>query len=69
MKLTSRQRDIYDFIEGFMKKFQYAPSTREIQTRFGFKSQTAAVNHLKALTDKGFIKRPSVRSRKLILLK
>jgi len=33
------------------------PSTREIQRHFGFASQTAAVNHLKALERKGCLKR------------
>ena len=33
------------------------PSTREIQRHFGFASQTAAVNHLKALERKGFLRR------------
>lgn len=33
------------------------PSTRAIQRHFGFASQTAAVNHLKALERKGFLRR------------
>jgi repressor LexA len=39
------------------------PSTREIQEHFGFASQTAAVNHLRALEKKGMIHRQPGKAR------
>ena len=39
------------------------PSTRELQQHFGFSSQTAAVNHLRALERKGAIKRQAGKAR------
>ena len=39
------------------------PSTREIQTHFGFASQTAAVSHLRALEKKGAIVKEERKAR------
>ena len=43
------------------------PSTREIQHHFGFRSQTAAVNHLRALESKGKIRRLPGKARGVAL--
>jgi repressor LexA len=63
MTLTKRQRQILDFIADNQSRFGIVPSTREIQTHFGFASQTAAVNHLKALEKKGAITRHPGKAR------
>ena len=55
--LTKRQREIMDFVQSRRAELGRMPSTREIQRFFGFASQTAAVNHLKALEKKGFLRR------------
>ena len=47
--LTERERNILDFIQREQREKGITPSTREIQRHFGFASQTAAVNHLRAL--------------------
>ena len=46
-----------EFVREWRSRKGKMPSTREIQRHFGFASQTAAVNHLKALGRKGFIRR------------
>ncbi len=43
------------------------PSTREIQEHFRFASQTAAVNHLKALERKGVVQRMAGKARAVSL--
>ncbi len=43
------------------------PSTREIQQHFHFASQTAAVNHLKALEKKGAVQRLAGKARAVAL--
>lgn len=53
---TARQAEVLDFLKAYRKARGYSPSTREIQEYFGFQSQTAAVNHIKALTKKGLVK-------------
>ena len=46
-----------EFVREWRSRKGKMPSTREIQRHFGFASQTAAVNHLKALERKGFLRR------------
>lgn len=55
--LTRRQQEVLDFVRKRRSRTGKMPSTREIQRHFGFASQTAAVNHLKALERKGCLKR------------
>ena len=43
------------------------PSTREIQSHFGFASQTAAMSHLRALERKGVIRRLAGKARAVVL--
>jgi repressor LexA len=62
-KLTPRQREVLRFIEEFQLKHGVVPSTREIQAEFGFASQTAAMNHLRALERKGVIQRQRGKAR------
>lgn len=61
--LTDKQQAILDFIELEQERSGIMPSTREIQEHFGFASQTAAVNHLKALERKGAIQRLAGKAR------
>jgi repressor LexA len=65
--LTSRQQQILDFIADSQARTGIIPSTREIQQHFGFASQTAAMNHLRALQKKGFVQRPDGRARAVAL--
>lgn len=65
--LTARQQEILDFLEGEMNRSGIMPSTREIQEHFRFASQTASVNHLKALEKKGVIQRLAGKARAVSL--
>ena len=56
-ELTARQQEVLDFIRRQQQETGFPPSSREIQTHFGFQSQTAAMNHLRALERKGVINR------------
>jgi repressor LexA len=62
-RLTTRQKQVLDFIEECQTRTGVVPSTREIQEHFGFASQTAAVNHLRALARKGVIQRMAGKAR------
>jgi len=53
--LTDRQAAVMDFIRDFYAQEDRLPSTRDIQTFFGWKSQTGAVSHLRALCRKGYL--------------
>lgn len=61
--LTDRQQQVLDFISEAQSLTGVIPSSREIQEHFGFASQTAAMNHLKALEKKGVIQRQAGKAR------
>jgi repressor LexA len=63
VSLTSRQQQVLEFIQEAQAASGVIPSTREIQSHFGFASQTAALNHLKALERKGVIQRQAGKAR------
>jgi repressor LexA len=65
--LTKRQRQVLAFLENEVQQTGVMPSTREIQQHFGFSSQTAAVNHLRALERKGAIQRAEGKARGVAL--
>ena len=65
--LTQRQRQVLDFVERRHRQTGITPSTYEIQEHFGFASQTAAVNHLRALERKGAIGRLAGKARGILL--
>jgi repressor LexA len=62
-KLTARQQEVLDFIRQQQQQTGFPPSSREIQAYFGFHSQTAAMNHLRALERKGVIRRTARKAR------
>src|SRR5947209_18002434 len=61
--LTDRQQEVLTFIEEQQRENGLPPTTREIQAHFGFQSQTAAMNHLRALQKKGAIKKLPGKAR------
>lgn len=66
--LTNRQQQVLAYIQEAMEQIGVMPSTREIQEHFGFASQTAAVNHLRALEKKGVIQRYAGKARAMALV-
>lgn len=62
-ELTSRQKEVYDFLVDFWQTRGYPPSIREVAANFGFRSTRAVVDHLGALERKGWILRTRERSR------
>jgi repressor LexA len=67
MELTSRQREVFNFIRGFIKEKGYPPSVREIGEHFDIYPR-AAFDHLKALERKGYLRRRGSMSRGLEVL-
>jgi len=67
MELTSRQREVLNFITTFIKGRGYPPSVREIGEHFNIYPR-AAFDHLKALERKGYLKRRGSMSRGLEIL-
>jgi repressor LexA len=69
MKLTKKQSEILQYITKCLQEQGYPPTIREIAERFSLESTGTVRDHLKALTDKGFIKRIPGVSRGLKLIK
>ena len=65
--LTERQNEILDFIRGQQENTGFTPSTREIQGHFGFGSQTAVMDHLRAMERKGVLERQPGKARSILL--
>jgi repressor LexA len=63
MALTRRQREIYDFVREFIEENGYSPSLEEIGARFGLSSVATVHKHVQHLTEKGYLKKSSHRSR------
>lgn len=66
--LTTRQREIYDFIKSKIQGRGYGPTVREIGQEFDIKSPNGVMCHLKALQKKGLIHREPNMSRAIQLL-
>jgi repressor LexA len=62
-KLTARQQQILELIQGAISRTGAPPTRAEIATELGFKSANAAEEHLQALARKGVIELVSGTSR------
>lgn len=65
MSLTKRQRQILDYLTGYINKKGYAPSFEEIAEKMGYASLATVHEHLTNLEDKGVIRRSYNASRGL----
>src|SRR5690606_24364037 len=68
LPLTTRQREILDYLNDFIQQHGYAPSLEEIGRRFNLSSLATVHKHLTNLQEKGFIKRAWNRSRSVELV-
>lgn len=66
--LTSKQKDVYNYIRDRIRARGYGPTVREIGERFNITSPNGVMCHLKALERKGFILRDPKRSRAIQVL-
>ena len=66
--LTSREREVLDWLIEYVRHNTYQPSIREIGARFDIKSTKTVSEMLQSLADKGWIERNSSRSRGVRLL-
>lgn len=64
-KLTRRQQQVFAFIQKQQQVAGLTPSLREIATHFGFRSTTAAADHVSALRRKGAIHQADGKARAL----
>ena len=65
MPLTKRQKEILDFLEGFVVENGYPPSFEEIARNFGYTSLATVHEHLENLRSKGYIRKSYNASRSI----
>src|SRR5207244_9486119 len=63
--LTKRQKELVDYLDGYIIKHGYAPTLEEIGAHFGLSSLATIHKHLTNLERKGLIRRKWNRSRAL----
>lgn len=66
-KVTKRQQAVLDCIEACIQEKGYGPTVREICQSLGLSSPSTVHVHLKALEEKGLIKRDPLKSRSITL--
>jgi repressor LexA len=69
MPLTKRQKEILDYIDGFIAERGYAPSFEEIAENFGYSSLATVHEHLSNLERKGYIRKSYNESRSIELVR
>ncbi|MGH7457515.1 MAG: transcriptional repressor LexA [Longimicrobiaceae bacterium] len=65
MALTKRQREILDYLGGFIDDHGYSPSYDEIARHFRLRSLATVHEHLTNLARKGYLRKEYNRSRSL----
>jgi repressor LexA len=68
MFLTKRQKELYDYLESYIRTNGYAPTFQEIGAHFRLSSLATVHKHLSNLESKGLIKRHWNYSRAIELL-
>jgi len=69
MYLTPRQKEIFLYIQSYIKRNNVSPTYDDIRKRFGFSSFNSVFKHMKQLEDKGVIYiRPKNKKRAITLV-
>lgn len=68
MVLTKKQREVLDFIGGFIESKGYSPSLEEIGEHMGLSSVATVHKHISQLITKGFVRRGWNQNRSLELV-
>jgi repressor LexA len=67
--LTKRQKELFDFLDGYLAQHGYAPTLEEIGARFNLNSLATVHKHLTNLEEKGLIRRTWNHSRAIELVR
>lgn len=67
-RLTKKQRELFDYLDAFIKSHGYAPSYREIMHALGYKSVSTVSTHLQGLIAHGYVKKSQDEARSLEII-
>lgn len=65
--LTTRQQQVYTFIQLFIEANGSSPTLREISAHIGTAGTATAISHIEALEKKGYLRRREGSSRGIVL--
>jgi repressor LexA len=68
MDLTKRQKEIFDFIRRYLRKYGYPPTVREIGKALGLHSPSTVHAHLAKLEQIGLLRRDPSKPRAIELM-
>ena len=66
--LTKRQREIFDYIRRYLRKYGYPPTVREIGSALGLHSPSTVHAHLAKLEQIGMLRRDPTKPRAIELM-
>lgn len=67
-QLTDKQKQVLGWIAETIEKSGQAPTVRELQTKLGCRAPMGVVSHLRALENKGYIRRLEGKARGIVLV-
>lgn len=62
---TKRQKELLDFVDGFIQEHGYGPSYREVMSGLGYKSVSTVAIHIDGLIKKGYLRKRDNSARSL----
>jgi SOS-response transcriptional repressor LexA len=62
---TKRQRELLNFVDGFIQGHGYGPSYREVMRALGYKSVSTVAIHIEGLITKGYVRKRDNSARSL----
>lgn len=62
---TKRQKELLDFVDGFIQEHGYGPSYREVMNGLGYKSVSTVAIHIDGLISKGYLRKRDNSARSL----
>lgn len=62
---TKRQRELLNWVDGFIKEHGYGPSYREIMNGLGYKSVSTVAIHIEGLITRGYLRKRDNSARSL----
>lgn len=65
---TKKQKELLNFIDGFIKGYGYGPSYREIMRALDYKSVSTVAIHINGLITRGWLVKKDNSARSLVVL-
>lgn len=65
---TKKQKELLNFIDGFIKGYGYGPSYREIMRALDYKSVSTVATHVNGLITRGWLVKKDNSARSLVVM-